>query len=89
TFVSADKAREIARTELNQSTEETISFCNTGHWAATDWFALSEVVGQPNVRLYPASLAEWTQASTPLPMDHVPSRGQQLVNQLKGLFGSS
>lgn len=89
TFVSADKARQIAQQTRSEPAEETISFCNTGHWAATDWFALSEVVGQPNVRLYPASLAEWTQASTPLPMDNVPGRGQQLVDQLKNLFGNS
>lgn len=89
TFVSTEKAKAIAQAEFDAPANETISFCNTGHWAATDWFALSEIVGQPNVKLYPESLAEWTQASTPLPMDHVPGRGQQLVNQLKGLFGDS
>src|SRR3546814_1433185 len=46
------------------------------HWAATDWFALSEVVGQKNVRLYPASLAEWSQ-NAKLPMENVPGRGSR------------
>ena len=27
------------------------SFCNTGHWAATNWFALSEMAGIDNVEL--------------------------------------
>ena len=38
------------------------SFCNTGHWAATNWFALSELAGIGNVKLYPESMVGWTQA---------------------------
>ncbi|GAA0566532.1 sulfurtransferase [Halomonas salifodinae] len=38
----------------------TIAFCNTGHWAATDWFVLSEVAGFEEVALYDGSMAEWT-----------------------------
>ncbi|OWT54804.1 sulfurtransferase [Candidimonas nitroreducens] len=83
-FVDPEKARQIAAAELAHPAQETISFCNTGHWAATDWFALSEVVGVKNVRLYPASLAEWTHDSS-LPMQNVPSRGKQILMKLKGL----
>ncbi len=36
------------------------SYCNTGHWAATDWFVLSEVLGRKDVKLYPGSMVEWT-----------------------------
>ena len=86
-FVSAEEAKQIAARELTEPAEETISFCNTGHWAATDWFALSEIVGQDNVKLYPESLAEWTQSPDGLPMDNVPGRGQQLLNRLKGIVG--
>ncbi|MEO1491775.1 MAG: rhodanese-like domain-containing protein [Pseudomonadota bacterium] len=38
------------------------SFCNTGHWAATNWFALSEIAGIDNVKLYPESMVGWTKA---------------------------
>lgn len=38
----------------------TITFCNTGHWAATDWFALSEIAGLDNVAMYDGSMADWT-----------------------------
>ncbi|HNE59443.1 MAG TPA: rhodanese-like domain-containing protein [Ottowia sp.] len=55
-----------------------ITFCNAGHWSATDWFVLSEVLGQPNVRMYPGSMVDWTRASAPLPMIHEPGRWQQL-----------
>lgn len=85
-FVSVEKARAIADELLPEQSDETVSFCNTGHWAATDWFALSEVVGRPNVRLYPESMAEWSQDSA-LPMDHVPGRGTQILNKLKEALG--
>jgi len=39
--------------------DELISFCNTGHWAATNWFALSELAGIENVKLYPESMVGW------------------------------
>lgn len=38
------------------------SFCNTGHWAATNWFALSELAGIENVKLYPESMVGWTKS---------------------------
>ncbi|GHD53933.1 MULTISPECIES: sulfurtransferase [Halomonadaceae] len=42
------------------SRERTIAFCNTGHWAATDWFVLSEVAGFENIAMYDGSMAAWT-----------------------------
>lgn len=86
-FVSPQEAKAIASQSLPEPADETISFCNTGHWAATDWFALSEIVGQKNVMLYPASLAGWTQSPDALPMDNVPSRGQQIWKSIKDLAG--
>ena len=41
---------------------EVVSFCNTGHWAATNWFALSEIGGIEGVKLYPESLVGWTRS---------------------------
>ena len=37
-----------------------VTYCNTGHWAATDWFVLSELIGRTDVRLYYGSMVEWT-----------------------------
>lgn len=37
-----------------------VSYCNTGHWAATDWFVLSELLGRKDVRLYYGSMVDWT-----------------------------
>ena len=39
--------------------KELVSFCNTGHWAATNWFALSELAGVEGVKLYPESMVDW------------------------------
>lgn len=49
----------INEAELDRSAR-TISFCNTGHWAATDWFVLSEIAGFDDVSMYDGSMAEWT-----------------------------
>jgi thiosulfate/3-mercaptopyruvate sulfurtransferase len=44
-----------------------VTYCNTGHWAATDWFVLSEIVGRKDVRLYYGSMVDWTSdANRPL-----------------------
>lgn len=43
--------------------DEVVSYCNTGHWAAVNWFVLSEVAGKDNVKLYDGSMVEWTQDS--------------------------
>jgi len=47
-------------------TRPIVSFCNTGHWAATNWFALSELAGVRNVKLYPESMVGWTNADQPV-----------------------
>jgi thiosulfate/3-mercaptopyruvate sulfurtransferase len=81
-MVDADEARRIAR-ELGIADDggTTVSFCNTGHWAATNWFVLSEVLGHKDVRLYPESMVDWSQAG--LPMDSVPGRLAQFWMQIK------
>lgn len=70
--------------------QDTVAFCNTGHWAATQWFALSEIAGQPRTKLYAGSMVDWTQAPEPLPTANTPSRGEQIMrsirNSLERLF---
>ena len=58
-----------------------VSFCNTGHWAATNWFVMSEIAGNKSVKLYPSSVVEWSQSD--LPMDNQPSRLSALVQDAK------
>jgi thiosulfate/3-mercaptopyruvate sulfurtransferase len=40
-----------------------MSYCNTGHQAATSWFILSELLHRPGVKLYDGSMSEWTEDS--------------------------
>lgn len=82
-FIAPGEARKIAAASALDPQQETVSFCNTGHWAAINWFALSEVLGQKQVRLYPGSMVDWTQSPVALPMDHVPNRAKQLLVDLK------
>lgn len=80
---SADAVRQLAGAAPPEATD-TVSFCNTGHWAAINWFALSEVAGQPGVRLYPGSMVEWAQATgAQESMDRVPNRLTQLMIDLQ------
>jgi thiosulfate/3-mercaptopyruvate sulfurtransferase len=71
-FVSPDRARQIAEESGQTEAPLTVSFCNTGHWAAINWFALSELAGVENTRLYAESMVEWSQAGAP--MMNQPSR---------------
>ena len=61
---------------------EVVAFCNTGHWAATEWFALSELAGLDNVKLYPGSMVEYSQSG--LPMENVPGLLGNLTRQIFG-----
>ncbi|PVA09404.1 sulfurtransferase [Pelagivirga sediminicola] len=59
-----------------------VSFCNTGHWAATDWFAMSELAGIENVKLYPGSMVEYSQTGGE--MQNQPGLFANFWNQLTG-----
>jgi thiosulfate/3-mercaptopyruvate sulfurtransferase len=85
--LDADQAKSIAaKFNLANTDKEVVSFCNTGHWAATNWFVLSELVGDKDVKMYAGSMVDWTQAADPLPMENVPGRFKQLVIDAKLWF---
>jgi thiosulfate/3-mercaptopyruvate sulfurtransferase len=88
TFFNADKQTLKPVGELLQAVrqaglegKDTVSFCNTGHWAATNWFVLSEMAGNKDVKLYPESVVEWSK--TDLPMENQPSRVTTLMQDAK------
>ena len=80
----AELKRIAAGLPQREGTKSIVSFCNTGHWAATNWFVLSELLHVPNVRLYPGSMVDWSRADEP--MAHVPTRTEQLWAQLKQVW---
>lgn len=82
-FLTQERIRQLAEdATLKLDAGRTVTFCNTGHWAATDWFALSEIAGLPNVAMYDGSMTAWTQD---------PSRPVQTersgLGKLLGIFG--
>jgi thiosulfate/3-mercaptopyruvate sulfurtransferase len=78
-MITPDEAKKVAAGKPLDASKET-SVCNTGHWAATNWFALSELAGQKNVKLYPGSMVDWTQAPAAALMDNVPNRFEQMMS---------
>ena len=60
--------------------EEVISFCNTGHWAATHWFALSELANVENAKLYAGSMVEYSNED--LTMENTPGVFKNLLRQI-------
>lgn len=80
TLKPAEELRAIAE-QAGVADAPTVSFCNTGHWAATNWFVLSEIAGNSQVQLYPESMVAWSK--TDLPMDNQPSRLEALVLDAK------
>ena len=89
---SAQDNRLKSRDELvkicsNLGDKTIVSYCNTGHWAATNWFVMSEILGQKNVKLYDGSMVEWT-ANSDLPLDTSgKSNMQKIKDMLSGLLG--
>jgi thiosulfate/3-mercaptopyruvate sulfurtransferase len=83
-IVDAAAARELAQSAGYTDDAALISFCNTGHWAATNWFALSELAGIENVRLYPESMVGWSNAGHE--MANVPGPLRRVWQQITGVF---
>ena len=67
-LVARDGAYYLEPERLNAAIEAagldrqaaTVAFCNTGHWAASGWFQLSEIGGLDNTTMYDGSMAAWT-----------------------------
>jgi thiosulfate/3-mercaptopyruvate sulfurtransferase len=83
-IVDASAARDLAERNGFTDSAPLISFCNTGHWAATNWFALSELAGLENVKLYPESMVGWSNAG--LPMENVPGLLRNLWSSVSDAF---
>lgn len=72
----------VSKNNLDQP--QTVAYCNTGHWAATNWFVLSEIAEVPEVTLYAESIVEWSNKG--LAMDNVPGAFQYAFLKTKKWF---
>ncbi|MBP0484161.1 sulfurtransferase [Sagittula salina] len=80
-IVNAGAARALAQEAGLEG--PLVSFCNTGHWAATNWFAMSELAGL-DAKLYPESMVGWSNAGHE--MANVPGPVRYLWIQIKNVF---
>lgn len=78
--MDAPSAADVAAKLGIGKDEKVVAFCNTGHWAATEWFALSELAGVENAKLYPDSKVGRSQSGGE--MENAP-------NLLRNLLGAS
>ncbi|MDT1062079.1 rhodanese-like domain-containing protein [Paracoccus sp. CPCC 101403] len=80
--MDAPSAAEVAAKLGIGKADPVVAFCNTGHWAATEWFALSELAGVEDAKLYPDSMVGWSQSGGQ--MQNTPGLMQNLMNQIRG-----
>ena len=80
-----DEVTQIVRSN-NLDRPGIISYCNTGHWAATNWFVLSEIANVDDVKLYAESMVEWSADNNP--MENVPTPFQFAILKTKKWFGN-
>ena len=66
-FLSLDLLRDHYVRDGITPEKEIITYCVTGREASAVWFVLKYLLGYPRVRLYQASLTEWS-ANPELPM---------------------
>jgi thiosulfate/3-mercaptopyruvate sulfurtransferase len=62
-----------------------VTYCNTGHWSATDWFVLHELLGRKDVKVYDGSMLEWA-ADPHRPVESARTKWDDLKKKLG--FGS-
>jgi thiosulfate/3-mercaptopyruvate sulfurtransferase len=72
---------ELAAIAAGLPSGPIVSYCNTGHWAATNWFVLSELLGRRDVTLYDGSMVEWT-ADARRPVESARTRWHDLKKVL-------
>lgn len=56
---TGDELSAMLDSAVARDADVTVAFCNTGHLGSIDWFAISELGGYDNTRLYAESITEW------------------------------
>ena len=60
TFASKEVAGQLINAMDIESTDNKITYCNTGLMASGGWFFFSEILGFKNTQLYDGSMHQWT-----------------------------
>ena len=62
-FFALDDMRRVAALKAIALDAPTIAYCNTGVTASLDWFALHELLGNRQTRLYDGSMHAWSKVN--------------------------
>ena len=65
-LVAPEKVKEILKSEGISIFKPIIVYCNTGHLASGDWFVIKFLAGAKNIKLYDASMYEYTRTTLPM-----------------------
>jgi len=65
-FFDADTQRKAHELMGVDAGAPTTTYCNTGVMASLGWYVLSEMLGNPDVRLYDGSMQDWTARDMPV-----------------------
>src|SRR4030042_1364394 len=61
TWKDTSAIREMALAVLgDDASEEIIVYCGVGGYASPDWFALTQMIGYENAKIYDGSMQEWS-----------------------------
>jgi len=61
-----EKVKKILKSKGISIFKPIIVYCNTGHLASGDWFVIKFLAGAKNIRLYDASIQEYSRTSLPI-----------------------
>jgi thiosulfate/3-mercaptopyruvate sulfurtransferase len=66
TLYSQDKTQRVAELIGIDLSKPTTTYCDTGVFSSLGWFALHELAGNKNVRMYDGSMHEWATTGNPV-----------------------
>lgn len=66
TLYDKDQMTKIAELIGIDTSKPTTTYCNVGVYASLGWFALHELLGNDNVRMYDGSMHEWSNTGKPV-----------------------
>jgi thiosulfate/3-mercaptopyruvate sulfurtransferase len=65
-LVTPNEAKKVMKTSKVSLSKPIIDYCNTGHLASGDWFAIKFLAGAKNIKMYDASMYEYTRTDLPV-----------------------
>jgi thiosulfate/3-mercaptopyruvate sulfurtransferase len=65
-----DQLKAVAEAVVGSREADIVTYCVAGHWSATEWFVLHEMLGYQHVALYADSMVGWSaDAGRPVDVD--------------------